>query len=87
MIEIMDTLHQYTPKRISENGSHQFVRRCLFGGDLLTCERARNSQRHTQDGKEALERLEGLLPVAEDWHMKICFFEVLYTSDYMQVYL
>ena len=82
MIEILDTLHQYIPEESTSDG-RKFLERCLLGGDQLTCERARNAQRHRQDGKEALERLEGFVPVAEDWHMKMCFFEVLLlTSDY-----
>ena len=47
-----------------------------MGGDQLTCERARNSQRHRRDAALAEERLEALEPVVEDWHTEMCLFEV-----------
>lgn len=47
-----------------------------MGGDQLTCERARNSQRHRRDAALAEERLEALEPVVEDWHTEMCLFDV-----------
>ena len=52
-----------------------FAEHYLFGGDQLTCARAR-SAKCRQDSATAIERLEGLLPVIEDWHTKMCHFEV-----------
>ena len=48
---------------------------CVFEGDHLTCERARNSQRHRKDSATTQERLEGLVPTVEDWHTKMKFYE------------
>ena len=46
------------------------------GGDQLTAERARGSQRISDNSKTGVERLEGLTPVVEDWHAKMCLLEV-----------
>ena len=75
MIEIMETLHQYVPTK-NVGSSIEIAEHYLFGGDQLTCARARSAKRHRQDSATAIERLEGLLPVIEDWHTKMCLFEV-----------
>ena len=49
---------------------------CLFGDDKLTCARAQSAKRHRQDSETEIERLDGLQPVVEDWHAKMCLFEV-----------
>lgn len=48
----------------------------LFGGDQLTAARIRGTQalRVTQD--RAADRLEGLIPVAEDWHSRMALVDV-----------
>lgn len=48
----------------------------LLGGDQLTAVRIRGTQalRVTQD--EAVDRLEGLIPVAEDWHSRMAVVDV-----------
>ena len=48
----------------------------LFGGDMLTAKRARGSKYVRSNSARGLERLEGLLPVVEDWHTKVCFIGV-----------
>ena len=45
----------------------------LLGGDHLTAARARGANK-TKDAPTS--RLEGLVPVAEDWHTKVIFLEV-----------
>ena len=53
----------------------------LLGGDQLTAARIRGAQRirrHSYNGKD---RVEGLVPVVEDWHGKVCFLKVLFCSD------
>lgn len=72
----MESLHQYVPSRVSQDGSGEVLDSCLFGGDQLTCSRARSAKRHRQDSKTAVERLDGLEPVVEDWHTKMCLYEV-----------
>ena len=48
----------------------------LFGGDQLTVARARGSQRIRKNSERGNERLEGLTPVCEDWHTKLCLLGV-----------
>ena len=48
----------------------------LFGGDQLTTERARTVRNVLSNSDSASSRLEGLIPVTEDWHaegMCACF--------------
>ena len=47
-----------------------------FGGDQLTIARIRSSQRIQFNLENGDERLEGFIPVIEDWHTKMCFMEV-----------
>lgn len=81
MIEIMDKVQQYVPHTIDKCTTVDGVpkvdilEKCLFGGDQLTCARARSAKRHRQDSATPLEKLDGLEPVIEDWHTKMCLFE------------
>ena len=70
MLEIMETLHTY----LGKNYPHK--ERLLSGGDQLTCERQRASQRHVMCGNTPRERLEILEPVTEDWHTGVAFLAV-----------
>jgi len=94
MCEIMEKLHEYVPAtyvkeyydlfddgclmEVEEEMFHQI----LFGGDQLTAARARGSARtrcdHVSSITSRRDRLEGLLPVAEDWHAKQCLLKVRY---------
>lgn len=52
---------------------------------------ARNSQRYKRDAALAKERLEALEPVVEDWHTKMCLFQVkesriLFQYSYICIY-
>jgi L1 cell adhesion molecule like protein len=49
----------------------------LVGGDQLTVARMRGAQRIRGNSENSEERFDGVLPVAEDWHAKICFMEVM----------
>ena len=66
--------------QIDEEIFHQI----LFGGDQLTVVRARSSQAvradHSTRGQICTrrDRLEGLLPVVEDWHTKQCLLKVIH---------
>ena len=85
MVEIMSHLHQYVPTvdssedmASSEYKSSESVKyhKILFGGDQLTAARARSSKMHMANGQTPDERLEGLIPMAEDWHSKACLLGV-----------
>ena len=83
MIEIMQNLNQYVPFRMREDvisidstsgvvpvnvfESHQI----LFGGDQLTVAHARSAKRNVSNGDNGLSRLDGLIPVVEDWHSQL----------------
>ena len=54
----------------------QEYRTTLLGGDLLSIVRARGAQRIRSNSATKKDKLDGLLPVAEDWHGKLCFMEV-----------
>lgn len=84
----MDSLHTYIPTTrqqkehcilstgevevVDEYNFHQI----LFGGDQLTCARARGSQKAKVSEVTNRAQLLGLVPVAEDWHTKMCLLEV-----------
>ena len=48
----------------------------LVGGDQLTVARIRGAQKVRGNLETSEQRFDGLLPVAEDWHAKMCFLEV-----------
>lgn len=48
----------------------------LFGGDQLTAERATGAKRSLANENRGCDRLEGLVPIIEDWHSKVCFLKV-----------
>ncbi len=48
----------------------------LMGGDQLTVARARSSKRIRSNSLRPLDRLEGLVPVCEDWHAKGCLISM-----------
>ena len=48
----------------------------LLGGDYLSVARARGAQHRRRTAEMEKYRLDGMLPVAEDWHAKVCLLEV-----------
>ena len=48
----------------------------LFGGDQLTVERATGAKRTRSNESRGVDRLDGLVPVIEDWHSKVIFLKV-----------
>ena len=88
MVDILQELQRYAPsvsqttkvhvpnssevKSLREIASHQL----LLGGDQLTAKRARAGVRIRNNSTNGEDRLEGLLPVAEDWHAKAVLLEV-----------
>ncbi len=86
MIEIVSNLQTYVPTKstevdveISETSESCQVavdpfHHTLFGGDVLTV--ARESKDIRSNSRRGNERLEGVVPVIEDWHAKLCFLEV-----------
>ena len=90
MVEILAHLHQYVPTRDYEEEVYirsinetvavhkSEVRRLLFGGDQLTAARARSALKAMSNATTATKRLEGIVPVVEDWHTQVCFLDVIW---------
>ena len=88
MVDILHELHRFVPSKsettdvpVPNSGevrslSEISFHRLLFGGDQLTAKRARAGVRIRNNSTNSADRLEGLLPVAEDWHAKVVFLEV-----------
>lgn len=74
MIDILQHVQKYVPVN-EDDGSFKPI---LFGGDQLTRERAMHAQRAKAQSRNALRKLQGLLPKSEDWHALVCFYEVNY---------
>ena len=53
-----------------------FFHNILLGGDQLTCARVRGSQRIRENSTNGSARLEGVVPVIEDWHARVCYLQV-----------
>ena len=89
MVDILCHLHQYVPmqkesERVTVPGGDgeeeevvsESLHHILIGGDQLTAERVRGAQNVRQNSTHASGRLEGFIPVSEDWHAGVCFLQV-----------
>lgn len=87
MIEILKLFQQYVPLHSETNtvtipgvGEKEVhadrFHHILLGGDQLTVKRARGSQHIRSNSLRGRDRLEGLKPVIEDWHAKVCLLGV-----------
>ena len=88
MVAIMKHLYQYAP--LVEKCTDQYIPSIdetvkiwtgssypiLFGGDQLTPARARGAKKAEVNSISPCARLEGLVPVAEDWHVKVSLLKV-----------
>lgn len=90
----MEILHKYVPTRASEgqltlpNGStlpydNTIFFEILLGGDQLTVARVSGVQNLRIGHETALDRLEGLIPVVEDWHARVILLEVCHAHLYV----
>ena len=102
MVEILDDKHKYVPYKaldatttvpdhqsdIQVTVCHRNLHKILFGGDQLTVARVRGAQGMREGSQNAIGRLEGVIPVAEDWHTKLCLIEVRMNSflEYFKVH-
>ena len=88
MVEILSHLHQYVPMleytqdtivpgtMVMVSVPKASVHPILVGGDQLTAARARTACKAKANEDKPALRLEGLVPVAEDWHPKVIFLKV-----------
>ena len=91
MIEIMLNLHKYVPSRnvtktVTVNGLEHIIEDkkmypLLFGGDQLSVARYRGSKTIRKCSSNSVQRLEGLLPVTEDWHTEVTVLKVRKARD------
>ena len=90
MVSILTQLHQYVPKRSEESAVYvestgdtevvlvESLFPLLVGGDQLTSERIRGAQSVRKNSTTPTGRLQGIVPVSEDWHAKACFLQVCF---------
>lgn len=90
MVDILTTLHPYVPlhevqlatseadAEVHGTATAEVLHKVLFGGDLLTAIRAKGAQQIRQNSEHPVGRLEGFIPVCEDWHAKVVLMEVYY---------
>ena len=88
MISILDHVHQYVPtvrfpstKEVPQTNKSEHVEsvhmnRLPFGRDQLTSKRSRGSQRIRSNSIDDVQRLQGVVATAEDWHTKLCLLTV-----------
>lgn len=87
MIGILEGLQKYVPSKLTEiaekiPGTDQKEEKTfvttLVGGDYLSAVRARGALLIRSNSELQEDCLKGMLPVAEDWHAKVCLMEVSY---------
>ena len=89
MLDIFDHIHTYVPSKciqrrkivpltgeVIDFNDSEFMT-TLIGGDQLMAARAHGTQLIRSNCHLNIDNLAGLLPVAEDWHAKLCLLQVL----------
>ena len=90
MVDILTHLHQYVPqvpyvveKTISTgeivHTNNAQMHKILVGGDQMTAARTRAALSSRSNAETPSNRLDGLIPVVEDWHTKANFLGVSIT--------
>ena len=64
---------------------HVHCHQVLLGGDQLTVKRVRSAIAQQSNSEDVRGRLQGLIPVAQDWHAGMCFLQV--RSDTPNIFL
>ena len=88
MVSILDHLHKYVPTKTDQESvevpglqepvevTNDQFHPIVFGGDQMIAVCARGAQRIRSNSDRAKDGLEGVVPVAEDWHAKVCILGV-----------
>ncbi len=87
MCKILDELHKYVPAKkthteitLPDGGTlpHDDYKlyQVLLGGDQLTVARVRGAVAIRSNHENAKDRLEGIVPVVEDWHARQVLMQV-----------
>ena len=87
MCKILDELHKYVPAqnicteialpdgRMLPHDDYKLLQ-ILLGGDQLTVARIRGAVAIRSNHETAKDRLEGIVPVVEDWHARQVLMQV-----------
>ena len=94
MCYIMESLQQYVPVKpctatetlpngdeLTYDDFHAYP--IIMTGDLLTSLRAKGAQLLRSNHENKLDRLEGLLPFAEDWHTRQSLLKVITHDEFI----
>ena len=88
MIAIIRHLQQYVPHCLSDK--EDMFHQILLGGDQLSTAMVRRVQAQRRNSTSPFEALNGVIPVCEDWHTKLCLLTVnnffLVFQEYLIVY-
>ena len=88
MVQILSHIQKYVPLIEQSEDRHipsidkttqvfkASVHPILLGGDQLTAARARGAKKSKVHADSPTMRLDGLVPVAEDWHTKVLLLKV-----------
>ena len=91
MVKIIRDLHKYVPQveivnQVEVEDANESVgifqsatHNIMFGGDQLTKVRATSALIAKSNSDKPTTRMEGIIPVIEDWHAKMTLFEVKLT--------
>ena len=74
MISIIKHLQQYVPHHTTD--AVDVIHQILLGGDQLSTAMARRVQAQRRNSTSPFEALNGIIPVCEDWHTKLCLLTV-----------
>ena len=86
MIDILEEYKIYIPSKVimlnetipdSDNTEDRVYVTTLVGGYCLSVTRARGARYIRRTSELAVHRLDGFLPVVEDWHATLCLLEEL----------
>ncbi len=97
MSHILDAYMDIVPtlpvegKHVLPNGSSLAIdntqfHKILLGGDQLTVARVRGTQALRFSEEKAVDRLEGVIPLVEDWHTRMTLNKVSYLQFVLTTY-
>jgi hypothetical protein len=78
MIRILQKIHDLAVPYVS-NGNKEFCERVVFGGDVLTNERAFSAQEAMFNNRGVFKRLQGVIHRPEGLHRQMNFLLVIIT--------
>ena len=99
MVDVITHLHDYVPT-VTKTGNVmvpgceqpksvllQNFHHILLGGDQVTVVRALSSQSVRRNSTNSSDKLEGIVPVCEDWHARVVLLQVCAQCIVYNVYM